>query len=235
MTTTMQCRNLVSREKESLQHILKCDADFSEDNIDSVRLWKFPFLDNAITVSILCTHEYPVSFPALVTVHRSSCKTNIRHILTVDRNWQKRLCAENTCCQDLLEIQRFLQNVAHQLKGAPSVIAILLAARKHVIGDGDTAYVYNDFFEKRSERIGEEGKSTHVMASNPLAYVKCTAEAFHEWQEKFAAETTVPATKSATTFNHRNACTGRAFFEINVDVREVDWGLFGEGEDTIAA
>ena len=221
----------VQQEKAFLQRIFHGSIECADIDVRHgpaiISHWKFSFGEE-IDISLILTPGYPMDACAMVAVHRRACKTNLQRTVELDQNWPLRVCARKECCQELIESQRFLQNLSQYLKGSQSALAILLAAKRHILLDKGTAYVSNDFFEGKTDEVSAAREL--IPENNPLAYIKCSVDAFNEWRKKFGVENHGSDSGSTVVQDARagraGAYTGREYFELNMDAREVDWDLF---------
>ena len=64
--------------------------------------------------------------------------------------------------------------------------------------------------------------------TNPLSFLPCTQENFMSWQASFLTAQASDWRRSKPSLLHK--CTGKEYFELNVDTKEVDWDLFKESD-----
>ncbi|KNH07096.1 hypothetical protein XU18_2213, partial [Perkinsela sp. CCAP 1560/4] len=121
-------------EGESLRYMFKdqieiADVSNSENKMFQHCKMEYPFPN--LQISFVLANNYPLAY-ARVAVHHKACKVNIPYILRSHTDWSNRICAHTACCQDLEDIQVFLQGVAERFTGTFSLMAAILTAKRDI-------------------------------------------------------------------------------------------------------
>ncbi|KNH08771.1 hypothetical protein XU18_0765 [Perkinsela sp. CCAP 1560/4] len=138
-------------EGESLRYMFKdhieiTEVIYSENNLFQHCKIEYHFPNRQI--SFVIAGNYPWAC-ARVTVHHKACKVNIPYILRAHTDWSNGMCEHPTCCQDLMDIQVFLQRIAERFTGTFSLMAVILTAKK------DIQYTENEGFRVRANIRGD--------------------------------------------------------------------------------